>query len=298
MYMFPNSIKDLNVEKSIEYETINTENLNQIFLMDNNEYIAMTNIVVSNTKDICKKARELVNALIIDGEKQDIIPNGFKPIIPAGTTINDINFDNGVIKVDFSKDILEISEKYEEKMIEAICYTLTSIEGVNNVLIYVDGDMLTKLPNSNKFLPEILSRNYGINKNVDISNYKDVVSVNVYYTKEFNDNLYYVPVTKYINSSEDKVKIIIDELTSAPTYEENLMSFLNSNTKLINYTLDSKILNLEFNEYLIDDIATMNMSDEVKDAIAYSMRDNLDVDEVIFTVGNKEISKSVFKSVE
>ena len=196
MYMFPNSIKDLNVEKSIEYETINTENLNQIFLMDNNEYIAMTNIVVSNTKDICKKARELVNALIIDGEKQDIIPNGFKPIIPAGTTINDINFDNGVIKVDFSKDILEISEKYEEKMIEAICYTLTSIEGVNNVLIYVDGDMLTKLPNSNKFLPEILSRNYGINKNVDISNYKDVVSVNVYYTKEFNDNLYYVPVTK------------------------------------------------------------------------------------------------------
>lgn len=298
MYIFPNNVKDLEVNKSVEYESINKENLSQIFLMDNNEYIAMTNILLSDSKDICIKAKELLNALIIDGEKQDIIPNGFKPIIPANTTINDINYDNGVLKVDFSSEILEINEKYEEKMIEAICYTLTSIDGVNNILIYVDGQMLTKLPNSGKFLPEILNRDYGINKQVNISNYKDVMTVNLYYTKVFNDNLYYVPVTKYINSNEDKIKIIIDELASAPTYEENLMSFLNSNTELVEYNLDKNILSLEFNEYLVDDINTMSISDEVKDAISYSIKDNFDVNEVIFTIGNKEISKSVFKSVE
>ena len=298
MYIFPNNIKDLDVDSTVSYETINSDNLSQIFLVDNNEYIAMTNIVVDSSKDICSKARELVSALIIDGEKQDIIPNGFKPIIPAGTTIDDIYFDNGAIKIYFSKELLEVNEKYEEKMIEAICYTLTSIEGVNNVLIYVDGEMLTKLPNSGKYLPEILNRDYGINKQVDISSYKDVVSINVYYTKVFNDNYYYVPVTKYVNSSEDKVKIIIDELSSAPTYEENLMSFLNSNVELINYNLDNSVLSLEFNDYLIEDISTMSMNDKVKDAISYSMRDNFNINEVIFTVGEKEISKSVFKTVE
>ena len=292
MYMLPNNVKDLDVDKSIEYKTVNSDNLSSIFLMDNNEYIAMTNIVVDNGKDVCSKARELVKALIIDGEKQDIIPNGFKPIIPAGTSINDIHFDNGVIKVDFSSELLEVSEKYEEKMIESICYTLTSIDGVDNILIYVDGKMLTKLPNSGKFLPEILNRNYGINKQVNISDYKNVVSLNVYYTKVFNDNYYYVPVTKYVNSSEDKVKIIIDELSSAPTYEENLMSFLNSNTELINYTLDNNVLSLQFNEYLVDDINTMSISNEVKEAISYSMRDNFNINEIIFSIGDKEISKS------
>lgn len=293
MYMIPNDIKDLNVKTSEEYVSIDESNLSDIFLLDNDEYIAMTNIVISGD-DICSKARDLLEALIIDGEKQDIIPNGFKPIIPTGTTINDVNYDNGVLKVDFSKDILEINEKYEEKMIEAICYTLTSIKDVKNILIYVDGNLLVKLPKSGKYLPDILDRNYGINKEVNISNYKNVMDITLYYTKVYKDSYYYVPVTKYVNSDKDKVKIIIDELSSAPTYEENLMSFLDSNTKLLNYNIDNKVLSLEFNEYVIEDMNTMGISEEVKEAISYSMKDNLDIDEIIFMFNNKEITKTVF----
>ena len=294
MYMIPNDIKDLNVKTSEEYVSIDESNLSDIFLLDNDEYIAMTNIVISGD-DICSKARDLLEALIIDGEKQDIIPNGFKPIIPTGTTINDVNYDNGVLKVDFSKDILEINEKYEEKMIEAICYTLTSIKDVKNVLIYVDGNLLVKLPKSGKYLPDILDRNYGINKEVNISNYKNVMDITLYYTKVYKDSYYYVPVTKYVNSDKDKVKIIIDELSSAPTYEENLMSFLDSNTKLLNYNIDNKVLSLEFNEYVIEDMNTMGISEEVKEAISYSMKDNLDIDEIIFMFNNKEITKTEYK---
>ncbi len=294
MYMIPNDIKDLNVKTSEEYVSIDESNLSDIFLLDNDEYIAMTNIVISGD-DICSKARDLLEALIIDGEKQDIIPNGFKPIIPTGTTINDVNYDNGVLKVDFSKDILEINEKYEEKMIEAICYTLTSIKDVKNILIYVDGNLLVKLPKSGKYLPDILDRNYGINKEVNISNYKNVMDITLYYTKVYKDSYYYVPVTKYVNSDKDKVKIIIDELSSAPTYEENLMSFLDSNTKLLNYNIDNKVLSLEFNEYVIEDMNTMGISEEVKEAISYSMKDNLDIDEIIFMFNNKEITKTEYK---
>ena len=292
--MIPNDIKDLNVKTSEEYVSIDESNLSDIFLLDNDEYIAMTNIVISGD-DICSKARDLLEALIIDGEKQDIIPNGFKPIIPTGTTINDVNYDNGVLKVDFSKDILEINEKYEEKMIEAICYTLTSIKDVKNILIYVDGNLLVKLPKSGKYLPDILDRNYGINKEVNISNYKNVMDITLYYTKVYKDSYYYVPVTKYVNSDKDKVKIIIDELSSAPTYEENLMSFLDSNTKLLNYNIDNKVLSLEFNEYVIEDMNTMGISEEVKEAISYSMKDNLDIDEIIFMFNNKEITKTEYK---
>ena len=38
---------------------------------------------------------------------------------------------------------------------------------------------------------------------------------------------------------------IIDELTSGPIYETNLMSFLNTNAKLLNYEIKDKQLSLE-----------------------------------------------------
>ena len=57
-----------------------------------------------------------------------------------------------------------------------------------------------------------------------------------------NKGYYYVPVTKINNDNRDKIKIIIDELATSLTYETNLMSFLDSNVKLLDYEIsDDKI---------------------------------------------------------
>ena len=52
-------------------------------------------------------------------------------------------------------------------MIASIVYTLTSIDGINGVLIYVDGKILTTLP-SGEVLPSLLNRTFGINKIFDM----------------------------------------------------------------------------------------------------------------------------------
>ena len=83
-----------------------------------------------------------------------------------------------------------------------------------------------------------------------------------------------------------------------PTYQNNLMSFLNSNTKLLEYEIKDRQMRLEFNNYLIDDINEMNILEEVKYTISFSMMDNYDIDEVIFSVNDKEISKTVSKNLE
>ena len=66
-----------------------------IFLLDSNNYLASTKIIIekTNTVDI---AKELINALIIDSSMQDKIPSGFKSIIPSGTTILNLTYDNNV----------------------------------------------------------------------------------------------------------------------------------------------------------------------------------------------------------
>ena len=243
--------------------------------------------------------QDLINGLIIDGTKSNIIPNGFKSIIPAGTSIKDISLDNGILTIDFSKELLEITKEYEEKMIESIVYTLTSIEGIDKVIIKVEGEILDKLPISGKTLPTYLDKNYGINKIYDLTSMKDIDSYTLYYVNTYNDNSYYVPVTKYINNdSQDKIKVIIEELYSAPIYETTLMSFLNSNTKLLDYKLEDGKLTLNFSEDILSDVTTNNILEEVIYTISLTMNDNYGVEEVIFLVEDEEIYKSLIKDIE
>lgn len=299
IYLMPDSIDEKEISltnDNIEYIYSNT--LETIYLLDSNDYVARTKI------DSCKcegvdKARDLINGLIIDGTKSNIIPNGFKSIIPAGTSIKDISLDNGVLTIDFSKELLEITKEYEEKMIESIVYTLTSIEGIDKVIIKVEGEILEKLPISGKTLPTYLDKDYGINKVYDITTMKDINSYTLYYVNTHNDNSYYVPVTKYINNdSQDKIKVIIEELYSAPIYETTLMSFLNSNTKLLDYKLEDGKLTLNFSEDILSDVTTNNILEEVIYTISLTMNDNYGVEEVVFLVEDEEIYKSLIKDIE
>ena len=189
-------------------------------------------------------------------------------------------------------------DRQEEKIIEAIVYTLTSIENVDKVINYVDGDILTKLPKTGITLPSTLDKSYGINKEYDISSYKDINKVTVYYVSKYNDNTYYVPVTKYLNDEREKIKIIVDELASSYLYNSNLMSYLNSNTTLLSSEITDDTLSLVFNQYIFSDQTTKNILEEVIYTIGLSIGVNYDVKQVVFNVDNQEIYKSVIKTLE
>lgn len=289
LYLIPDNKKEVNLKNnSIEYTYNNV--ISTIYLIDSNDYVARTTI--STCK--CEKedlARDLVEGLIIGGQKNNIIPNGFRSIIPPDVSIKNIELKDKILTIDFSKELLEVNKKDEEKMIEAIIYTLTSIDGIDKVIIKVEGEVLSKLPNSKINLPTVLDKSYGINKNYDLTNLNNIISYTTYYTSTYNDTKYYVPVTKYINSKDnDIVKIIIKELSSSPIYETNLMSYLNTNATLNNYELLGNNLKLNFNESLLNDIDEKNILEEVIYTISLSM-DNIykDLESVSFLVNNEEI---------
>ena len=292
--LIPN--KELKVEEKVKY--IENDNLKTvIFLLDDHNYLARTTVAISS-KEIEQKAKELLQVLIKDGNGESKIPSGFQSILPNDTEILSIELVDDIIKVNFSKNLLEIKEELEEKMIEAIVYTLTSIDGVNKVIIYVEGDILSQLPKTKIHLPGTLDRSYGINKEYNIESFKNVNSVTVYYVSKYNDNTYYVPVTKYLNDDREKIKIIIDELVSAPLYNTNLMSYLNGNISLLATEQELDSLSLVFNNYLFNDANSKNILEEVIYSISLSVGDNYDVQEVIFEVNDEEIYKSVIKTIE
>jgi len=296
IYIIPESQETIEYKEEIEYVNKDIKT-STIFLLDSNNYLASTKIITEKT-DTIGKAKELINALIIDGNMQDKIPNGFKSIIPSGTNILNLTYDNKVIKIDFSSDLMNTSNDNEERIIEAIVYTLTSIEDVDFVIIYMEGEILTKLPKSKITLPSTLDRSIGINKEYNLTNTKDINQTTIYYISKFNDSMYYVPVTKINNDNRSKIEIIIDELASSNVYKPNLMSYLNNNTELLSVNENQDELVLNFNSAILDDINTKDILEEVIYTISMSISDNYDVKNVIFNVENEEIHKSVLKSIE
>ena len=299
LYLMPdNDDIDYNLSgDNLEYVYTNATEV--VYLLDSNDYVARTTIKGCDC-DTIETAKEVSEYLVIDGEKSNIIPNGFRPIIPSGTEILDVSLEDKILTINFSNELLDINKDYEEKMIESLIYSLTNIDGIDKVIIKVEGEVLNKLPNSGKNLPTMLDKSYGINKSYDLVNTNNIDSYTVYYVSNFNDNEYYVPITKYVNAinKQDKIKVIIDELSTSPIYEANLMSYLSSNVNLIDYSLDNKVLSLNFNDSILTDNTNDKILEEVIYTISLSIMDNFEVEEVSFLVNNEEIYKNSLKSLE
>ncbi|MBQ2873196.1 MAG: GerMN domain-containing protein [Bacilli bacterium] len=297
LYLIPANNNEISIPNQ-QLEYIYPNDLEVIYLLDSNDYLSRTKISASN-KDLVSKSTDLIESLIVDGKKKDIISNGFRAILPKNTKVLNISLKDEILSIDFSSEFNNIEEKYEEKLIESLIYTLTSIDGIKKIEILVEGKKLTKLPNSKELLPEYLDKSYGINKKYELTSLNDIYSYTVYYVNTYNNESYYTPVTKYINSEkQDKVKIIIDELATSITYETNLMSYLDANVKLLDYEIMDNKIKLNFNNLILSDITSNVILEEVIYTIGLSLCDELDVEEVIFQVNNEEISTFSEKSLD
>lgn len=300
IYLVPNENNNhlKNITQKLEYVNLSGEQ-GELFLLGKNNHLTRTTVVFSSKlSDTEGRVAEIVDYLTQESKSESKIPSGFKTYLPVGTKLNSVKLENNLLKVDFNDRLFDIDEKMEEKMIEGIIYSLTAIPDVKKVILYVDGTIITKLPKTQIHLPSTLDRTIGINKEYHISSYKNINKVTVYYLESFNEDYYYVPVTKYVNDDRDKIRIIIDELSGASSYNTNLMSFLNSNVELMSYNQSDDVLNLVFNSYIFDDTDEKSILEEVIYTICLSVADNYDVKEVSFSVGNEEIYKSVLKSLE
>ena len=285
IYFFPSN--DTVIKEHLSY--ITKEEM-PIFLVDNKNYVARTSIV-KNSSETIEQTKEIIEALTKNTKKSSYIRDGFKPIIPDGTKILDLKLEENILTINFSKEFLNINESDEEKMIEAIIYSLTEIKDVKKISIFVEGNKLIKLPNSNKKLPDYLDKTYGINKIYNLDSLKETTKTTIYYLSKNKDYYYYVPVTKVSNEKTERVEIIIKELKSTPIYHTNLISYLAASANITSYELLENTISLSFNNYLIANMKEEDILEEVKYSIALSIRDTYGINEVIFNIPDTENTK-------
>lgn len=268
-------------------EVENKGDIYNIYLLNKNNLLVRSKIYM-NEDNIKDRVYKIINSL-----KDSNKVNGLSGVIPSGTKLKDVIVGKEIVTLNFSKDILKVALDKEKNMISSIVYSILELDKVEGVSILVEDEVLNKYPVSEEKLDPILNKSIGINKVYDITSRNNINEVVIYYLDRINNDMYYVPVTKYINDDREKIKIIVEELASSYLYESNLISFLNSNTVLLDYQEDDGIMRLNFNDYIMD--GNDKLVEEVIYTISLSVFDNYPSEMVSFEV-NGEVVGHVSRS--
>lgn len=255
---------------NVEIDDITNLTTNNIYLLNKNNLLVKTKVFINNKHN--KEIESIIKYLTITNNKT---PVGLKTYIPKNTKILNYKLENNTLIIDLSKEFLSTANK--QLVITGLVYSLLEIKDIDNIMLQVEGKPI-------EGYNEVLNKNIGINNEFLFNSRYDINRVVIYYVDKIDNKTYFVPVTKYLNDTREKIEIIIDELKEN---NNNLISYLNDNAKLINYREEGNVLYLNFNEYLID--SNDEVSKNIMKTIAYSVFDNYNVNVVCFETNSKRV---------
>lgn len=267
IYTIPVIKKEKVLRTNLVIEDITNLNNDVIYLLNKDNLLVKVNFL-NNGNNIETKIRNIINYITLDNNS---IPKNLNGYIPENTKINNINIQNDIVEIDFSKEFSnnKISEKIK---VTGIVFSILELKEIKGVIISINGEKI-----SNYQTP--ITRNIGINNNYLFKNRRNINKVVIYYY----DNDYFLPVTKYLDNNKEKIEVIINELKNS---NEKYTSYLNNKLELLDYTEENNAMFLNFNEYLKGNDIESNK--KIIDEIAYSVFDNYDVDMVFFKINGKQ----------
>lgn len=263
IYTIPTTSKPKVLRTNLEIEDITNLKTDKIYLLNKYNYLVKTDVFIDSNK-LDNKIRSIINYLTINNDK---VPSNLNGYIPKNTKLLDYNIESNSIVLNFSKEFTNSNN--EEIMITGIVYSLLELNEIKEVSFKVEDKFYKDYNN--------LTKDIGINKNILYTNRNNISKVITYYLDESEN--FYVPVTNYLNDNREKIEIIIDSLKNI---KKGLISYINENTKLLNYQEDNNLLILNFSKELKN---TNSISeDKILNTISYSVFDNYDVNMVLFQI--------------
>ena len=240
----------------------------KIYLRDENDYLVEVQIFIPNTIES-----------IIDYLKEDNQENEkWKGYIPDSTKIIDYKLEDKRLTINFSKEFKTIEKKYLPGLIKS----LFSIMEIEEIAILVENERL-------EGYEQPFQKNIPINIEWNIINRNNIEKVVIYYLEPETEDCF-VPITKYKNSTEEKIETIIQELQK--NIPNNLVSYLNNKIELLNYEIENDMIILEFNKSLLNE---NNKSKVIIEELSKSIFDNYNVSSILLK-NNGTLEKIITKN--
>lgn len=277
IYTITNINNDNTLKVNLELEDISLLTNTNIYLLNSDGYLVQKKVFIDSS-NVIDRIKKIINYLKIN--KTSKYSSNLRGVINKNCNIIDLSYDEEYITLNFNKYFYDIDNI--NTVVSSIVHSLYSIDGVKGVTILVEGKYLDNYP-------KIIDNNIDLNKDVDLTGRNDINKVVVYYLSKDNEDYYYVPVSKYLNDSRDKINIIVQEMVSNTS--NNLISLVNSNLELISSREENDTMILNFNNYLFDN--NDEVLEEVLYCISYSVFDNYDVSMIMFQIDGKN-----FKTID
>ncbi|MED3563912.1 GerMN domain-containing protein, partial [Bacillus xiapuensis] len=268
--------------------TVNTE----LYLIDKNGYVVPQTLALPKKTSAATQALEY---LVDNGPVTDMLPNGFRGVIPAETTMS-VKISDGVAHVDFSKEFKNYQPGDELKILQSITWTLTQFDSVKSVQLSMNGHPLTEMPVNGTPISDHLTRSIGINiDTTDIADITNTKPVTVYYIGgEKKGSYYYVPVTRRVSNSEkDNITAAVKELIQGPSQKSNLLSEFMSDAKLLEAPkVENGQVTLNFNENIYGSFEDKEISQSLLNSIVLTLTEQPGIEKVAIEVKGKSDLKN------
>lgn len=275
-------------------------NYKEIVFQDESQTLIPVNIEVAPGNS---REEEITNII----ELMKIKPTKFKglyPVIEEQIEINSVSIKDGLLTLDFNDGLMNLSKSGSLNFLEALTWTLCNYKDIKELHLTCNNNEVTNLPESYISLSQNYNHNLGLNNFESVNAYLHKTSaLTVYANKVIDQQLFYVPMTRRINTNElsiqDKVNLLLQQTSISSLLKENeLLSSLEAleGTEII----DGK-LTVNLNDgALLDE---MSLNPQVSDLLMLSLRQIDGVETIEFKVngeiiGQEEIvSKNVVYNV-
>ncbi|UII55091.1 GerMN domain-containing protein [Cytobacillus spongiae] len=267
-------------------EAVANSIMTELYLVDKNGYVVPQTLSLPKTSSVAKQALEY---LVANGPVSEMLPNGFKGVLPADTQMS-VNIQDQVATVDFSKEFANYQPEDELKIVESITWTLTQFDSVEKVKLQVNGKELTKMPVNGTPIANGLTRANGINIDtkdaVDITNTK---AVTVYYLAGEDGSYYYVPVTRRVaNEQDNNIVAVVNELVKGPNYASNLLTDFLPDVQLLDEPkVENGKVTLNFNEAIFGSMEEKMVSQHLLDSLVLSLTEQQGIESIAITVNGE-----------
>jgi germination protein M len=273
-------------EEGEDAEAVVEDVQRELYLIDENGLVVPQTLSLPKTESVLKQSLQY---LVEGGPVTELLPNGFKAVIPAGTEV-DVHLNDGVAIADFSNEFKEYDPSEEQQILQAITWTLTQFDTVEKVKLRINGYDQEMMPQNGTPIGEGVSRANGINLEsngvVDMVNSK---SVTLYFLDQKGENTYYVPVTRRVGMEEDSVKVAVEELLQGPSFKSNLLTDFRNGVQLLSDPIyENGVVTLNFNESLLSQLDAKAVSDTALNMLALTLTEQEGVEQVAVQVNGEE----------
>ncbi len=289
-----NSVDQLhNMEQSNETQQEETMVRYTTFYYQDNDGLLIP--ITRKTVRVEGIGKAAINSLVdVPVIREDVGRVGLYPVLPSDLRINGMTIRDGLAILDLNEQILKYqTEQNERNIIDSIVYTLSEFHTIDRVQLLINGEKYNTL----KFgtpISTAISRQ-GINSiNIDQSaNESNKEIIEVYYTKLIhNKYLYYVPVSKEINSptsDANRYMKTLDKLIRGDIGYTSLKSYVPEKSSLQGIQVDGQTVILDFNDAILNATESDTSFNIMLKQILLSFKQFGKVKKIKITVNGKSI---------